>query len=200
MTTSPDRAAYTIDDITGHLAQMLLERGLGDSPLFSIKETVVDGNGMLPSEVVASINYREDLLATPVLTDPVHRHADVGQQADPLGIVLGEERDRALQEARRRQEVDSRRCPVTGAGEGSDGPLHERRIPIEPQLCPVGERLFQMETDRLLVFRDPVRGHRPQPGREPFVELGSQLLRRRFVRGIADQHVTEPERVLAGQR
>jgi len=51
-----DRApADTIDDITGHLAQMLLERGLGDSPLFSIKETVVDGNGMLPTEVVASI-------------------------------------------------------------------------------------------------------------------------------------------------
>jgi energy-coupling factor transporter ATP-binding protein EcfA2 len=51
-----DRApADTIDDITGHLAQMLLERGLGDSPLFSIKETVVDGNGMLPPEIVASI-------------------------------------------------------------------------------------------------------------------------------------------------
>jgi hypothetical protein len=51
-----DRApADTIDDITGHLAQMLLERGLGDSPLFSIKETVVDSNGMLASEVVASI-------------------------------------------------------------------------------------------------------------------------------------------------
>jgi energy-coupling factor transporter ATP-binding protein EcfA2 len=51
-----DRApADTIDDITGHLAQMLLERGLGDSPLFSIRETVVDGNGMLPPETVASI-------------------------------------------------------------------------------------------------------------------------------------------------
>ncbi|MDX6262318.1 MAG: hypothetical protein QOH84_4006, partial [Kribbellaceae bacterium] len=51
-----DRApSDTIDDITGHLAQMLLERGLGDSPLFSIKETVVDGNGMLASDVVASI-------------------------------------------------------------------------------------------------------------------------------------------------
>ncbi|TWD82684.1 hypothetical protein FB561_3824 [Kribbella amoyensis] len=51
-----DRApSDTIDDITGHLAQMLLERGLGDSPLFSIKETVVDGSGMLPAETVASI-------------------------------------------------------------------------------------------------------------------------------------------------
>ncbi|MFF0344853.1 AAA family ATPase [Kribbella sp. NPDC004875] len=51
-----DRAPReTIDDITGHLAQMLLERGLGDSPLFSIQETVVDGNGMLPQPSVASI-------------------------------------------------------------------------------------------------------------------------------------------------
>ncbi|TCO36007.1 hypothetical protein EV652_101895 [Kribbella steppae] len=51
-----DRAPEdTIDDITGHLAQMLLERGLGDSPLFSIRETVVDGNGMLPADTVASI-------------------------------------------------------------------------------------------------------------------------------------------------
>ncbi|GAA1580594.1 ABC transporter [Kribbella karoonensis] len=51
-----DRApSETIDDITGHLAQMLLERGLGDSPLFSIQETVVDGNGMLPQQAVAGI-------------------------------------------------------------------------------------------------------------------------------------------------
>ncbi|TDO47218.1 dynamin family protein [Kribbella sp. VKM Ac-2527] len=51
-----DRApSDTIDDITGHLAQMLLERGLGDSPLFSVKETVVDEQGMLPAETVASI-------------------------------------------------------------------------------------------------------------------------------------------------
>ncbi|WP_427895983.1 ABC transporter [Kribbella sp. GL6] len=51
-----DRApSETIDDITGHLAQMLLERGLGDSPLFSIQETVVDGNGMLPQATVAGI-------------------------------------------------------------------------------------------------------------------------------------------------
>jgi hypothetical protein len=60
-----DRAPEdTIDDITGHLAQMLLERGLGDSPLFSIKETVVDGNGMLPPETVASIkDWLVDLAA-----------------------------------------------------------------------------------------------------------------------------------------
>jgi energy-coupling factor transporter ATP-binding protein EcfA2 len=60
-----DRAPNdTIDDITGHLAQMLLEQGLGDSPLFSISETVVDGNGMLPAEVVVSIkDWLTDLAA-----------------------------------------------------------------------------------------------------------------------------------------
>ncbi|WP_432890184.1 dynamin family protein [Kribbella sp. CA-245084] len=60
-----DRApSETIDDITGHLAQMLLERGLGDSPLFSIQETVVDGNGMLPQATVASIkDWLVDLAA-----------------------------------------------------------------------------------------------------------------------------------------
>jgi hypothetical protein len=60
-----DRApADTVDDITGHLAQMLLEQGLGDSPLFSIPETVVDGNGMLPAELVLSIkDWLTDLAA-----------------------------------------------------------------------------------------------------------------------------------------
>ncbi|WP_238155377.1 AAA family ATPase [Kribbella soli] len=60
-----DRApSETIDDITGHLAQMLLERGLGESPLFSIQETVVDGNGMLPQQSVASIkDWLVDLAA-----------------------------------------------------------------------------------------------------------------------------------------
>jgi hypothetical protein len=53
-----------VDDITGHLAQMLLEQGLGDSPLFSIPETVVDGNGMLPAELVLSIkDWLTDLAA-----------------------------------------------------------------------------------------------------------------------------------------
>jgi energy-coupling factor transporter ATP-binding protein EcfA2 len=60
-----DRAPTdTVDDITGHLAQMLLEQGLGDSPLFSIPETVVDGNGMLPAELVVSIkDWLTDLAA-----------------------------------------------------------------------------------------------------------------------------------------
>jgi hypothetical protein len=43
---------------------MLLEQGLGDSPLFSIPETVVDGNGMLPAELVLSIkDWLTDLAA-----------------------------------------------------------------------------------------------------------------------------------------
>ena len=45
----------SLDDVTGHLAHMLLDRGLGDSPLFSIPQTVVDEQGMLPKDVVELI-------------------------------------------------------------------------------------------------------------------------------------------------
>ena len=48
-------AAASLDDVTGHLAHMLLDRGLGDSPMFSIPETVTDERGMLPKETVATI-------------------------------------------------------------------------------------------------------------------------------------------------
>lgn len=47
--------ADSLDDITGHLAHMLLDRGLGDSPLFSIPETETDEQGMLPKEATATI-------------------------------------------------------------------------------------------------------------------------------------------------
>lgn len=47
--------AASLDDVTGHLAHMLLDRGLGDSPLFSIPEAGVDDRGILPLDVVELI-------------------------------------------------------------------------------------------------------------------------------------------------
>jgi energy-coupling factor transporter ATP-binding protein EcfA2 len=47
--------AESLDDVTGHLAHMLLDRGLGDSPMFSIPETVTDDLGMLPKDTVSTI-------------------------------------------------------------------------------------------------------------------------------------------------
>lgn len=45
----------SVEDISGHLAHMLLERGLGDSPMFAITESEVSDGGLLTPEVVAPV-------------------------------------------------------------------------------------------------------------------------------------------------
>ncbi|MFC0622501.1 AAA family ATPase [Kribbella deserti] len=45
----------SVEDISGHLAHMLLERGLGDSPMFAIAESEVSDGGLLTPEVVAPV-------------------------------------------------------------------------------------------------------------------------------------------------
>jgi len=42
-------------DVPGHLAAMMTERGLGNSPFFAVPETVVDEQGMLPKAAVEPI-------------------------------------------------------------------------------------------------------------------------------------------------
>jgi len=42
-------------DVPAHLGQMMADRGLGDSPLFAVPETVADDEGLLPDSAVAPI-------------------------------------------------------------------------------------------------------------------------------------------------
>lgn len=42
-------------DVPSHLGQMMAERGLGNSPLFAVPETVTDADGLLPDPAVAPI-------------------------------------------------------------------------------------------------------------------------------------------------
>jgi len=42
-------------EVPTHLGQMMAERGLGDSPLFAVPETVTDAEGLLPDAAVAPI-------------------------------------------------------------------------------------------------------------------------------------------------
>lgn len=42
-------------EVPAHLGQMMAERGLGDSPLFAVPETVTDDDGLLPDAAVAPI-------------------------------------------------------------------------------------------------------------------------------------------------
>jgi hypothetical protein len=45
-----------VDTVAAHLARMLASRGLKDSPLFTVIESSVDENGLLPVEAVADIS------------------------------------------------------------------------------------------------------------------------------------------------
>jgi len=59
-----DRTAPTaVVEVRAHLEQMLIERGLEDSPLFTIPESRVDEHGLLPTEAVADIRRWLDDLA-----------------------------------------------------------------------------------------------------------------------------------------
>ena len=51
-----------------HLAEMMTERGLGDSPLFAVPETVVDSQGLLPWAAVRPIRSWLDYLASNQIT------------------------------------------------------------------------------------------------------------------------------------
>jgi hypothetical protein len=44
-----------LDEVSGHLARMLTSRGLKDSPLFTVPESPLDEQGLLPAEAVADI-------------------------------------------------------------------------------------------------------------------------------------------------
>ncbi len=71
-------AADAVVEVRGHLARMMTSRGLSDSPLFTVPESGVDTEGLLPRESVAPIvGWLHDLAA-----DPNARQAVVTQTLD----------------------------------------------------------------------------------------------------------------------
>jgi hypothetical protein len=52
-----------VREVASHLARMLTARGLGDSPLFTVPEAEVDGNGLLPTDAVSAIRTWLERLA-----------------------------------------------------------------------------------------------------------------------------------------
>ena len=44
-----------VEEVSSHLARMLTDRGLKDSPLFTVPESPLDGRGLLPPETVSEI-------------------------------------------------------------------------------------------------------------------------------------------------
>lgn len=65
-------------EVRGHLARMMTSRGLSDSPLFTVPESPLDPDGLLPPEAVAPVvGWLHDLAA-----DPKARHMVVNRTLD----------------------------------------------------------------------------------------------------------------------
>jgi hypothetical protein len=88
-----------IQEVGVHLTRMLESRGLGDSTLFTVPESVVDGDGLLPPETVAHLRRWLDSLAA----DTTARSAVVHKTLDGALDALGH-RARAVSRALRTQE------------------------------------------------------------------------------------------------
>ena len=93
--TSPN----SLREVSSHLARMLTARGLGDSPLFTVPESPVDEQGLLPPETVAPIRGWLDSLAA----DSDARAAVVRKTLDGAVAALGH-RARAVSTALTTQE------------------------------------------------------------------------------------------------
>jgi len=94
-----DRTApHSVREVSSHLARMLSTRGLGDSPLFTVPESVVDENGLLPGDAIASIREWLHSLAD----DAAARDAVVRQTLEGAVRSLSH-RTRAVSEAAREQ-------------------------------------------------------------------------------------------------
>jgi hypothetical protein len=88
-----------VQEVSAHLRRMLEARGLGESTLFTVPESVVDDEGLLPAEAVAEIREWLDDLAS----DATARSAVVRKTLDGALSALGH-RVRTVSRALRTQE------------------------------------------------------------------------------------------------
>jgi Dynamin family len=88
-----------VQEVSAHLRRMLEARGLGESTLFTVPESVVDDDGLLPAEAVADIRSWLDDLAS----DASARSAVVRKTLDGALSALGP-RVRTVSRALRTQE------------------------------------------------------------------------------------------------
>jgi hypothetical protein len=67
-----------VSEVRGHLARMMTSRGLSDSPLFTVPESGLDVDGLLPPEAVGTmVRWLHELAADPAAREMVvHRTLD----------------------------------------------------------------------------------------------------------------------------
>ncbi|MGH3356560.1 MAG: dynamin family protein [Nocardioidaceae bacterium] len=180
-----DRTAeHSVREVSSHLARMLATRGLGESPLFSVPESPVDDQGLLPESAVESVREWLHSLAE----DSTARDAVVRQTLDGAVRSLGK-RTRAVADAARIQHemLESLRTEVDGTYDNvieavdtatKDGTLLRGEVLARWQeFVGTGELLKSLE-ERIGRVRDrvmrAVRG-RPETARRLTVAVESGL-------------------------
>ena len=136
------------------------------------------------------------------IAHPDERITQVVQDPCPLGPTVLAHGRGATEQVHGRDVIFPAGCPAPGRREPRAGPRPDRLGPIvwRRELRSICVGLLQVIRDDLLLLHDRVAPHALEPVGEALVELGTLALGDRLVRGVADQHVTEPEGVLAGQR
>jgi GTPase SAR1 family protein len=194
-----DRTAQrSVREVSSHLARMLSTRGLGDAPLFTVPESQVDADGLLPPAAVKPVREWLDSLAA----DLDARQAVVQQTLDGAIRSLGHRTRVVAEEARAQAEiVDQLREEADEAYDRAvaevdiatqDGTLLRGEVLARWQeFVGTGELLKSLE-QRVGLLRDRVlnilRG-RPQTAQQVTVavESGLETLLREYAESAAER-------------
>ena len=76
------------------------------------------------------------------------------------------------------------------------GASHQTRFDGDAELHAIGERLFEVEAEHLVVLGARATDLGGEPVRIALVLVGADLLQHPSVRGVADEHVMEAEEPL----
>ncbi len=173
-----------VPEVTSHLARMLTARGLDDSPLFTIAQSTLDEDGLLPAETVAPIRAWLDSLAA----DAAARAAVIQQTLDGTVASLGH-RARRVSDALRTQErlfAELRKLVLVGYAESRasvttsslDGSLLRGELLTRWQEFVGSGELMRSVEDRGVRMRDRLpsgAGGRDQPAEKLRAALEAQL-------------------------
>jgi hypothetical protein len=187
-----------VREVASHLARMLTARGLGDSPLFTVPESAVDADGLLPREAVAAIRSWLDSLAADAAarTAVVRKTLDgavksLGHRARTVSLALGTQEQIGLQlrDDAMRAYADSLKAVEDACADGTL--LRGEVLARWQEFVGTGELMRNIE-DKVGRIRDrlvSVARGKPQPAQEltVAVESGLQTLLIEYAESAAER-------------
>jgi hypothetical protein len=187
-----------VREVASHLARMLTARGLGDSPLFTVPESEIDADGLLPREAVAAIRSWLDSLAGDAAgrTAVVRKTLDgavksLGHRTRTVSLAIGTQEQISLQlrDDAMRAYADSLKAVEDACADGTL--LRGEVLARWQEFVGTGELMRNIE-DKVGRIRDrflsAARG-KPQPAQEltVAVESGLQTLLVEYAESAAER-------------